>query len=220
MVHMGIEKTRDAEATRQRILAAAEIVFAEQGYDGARVDTIAERAAINKRMLYHYFGDKAQLYAAVIEAIGLRLLQRMQATFRSAEHEDPIVALRLLLGTFFDVTMADPRYARLLIQEAATDWRGLRAVEAAQGGAIPGGGSIEALLGYTFPLLERGIASGQFRPDLDKLLVTTLFSAVCRIYVLLLPRLNAFYDEPLDSAERLAWARSQIVDLFLNGVTR
>jgi AcrR family transcriptional regulator len=37
------------------------------GYAGARVDVIAERAGLNKRMLYHYFGDKTGLYRAVLE---------------------------------------------------------------------------------------------------------------------------------------------------------
>ncbi len=57
---------RDPEARKARILAAAAIVFARDGYGGGRVDTIAQQAGVNKRMLYHYFGDKAALFEAVI----------------------------------------------------------------------------------------------------------------------------------------------------------
>ena len=46
-------RLRDAERTSKAILAAATKEFAERGYGGARVDAIAERAKINKRMLYH-----------------------------------------------------------------------------------------------------------------------------------------------------------------------
>ena len=53
--------TRDPDRTRGRILAAAIAEFAANGLAGARVDAIARRAGSNKRMLYHYFGDKEGL---------------------------------------------------------------------------------------------------------------------------------------------------------------
>ena len=59
--------TRDPESTSAAILAAAVREFTERGYEGARVDNIAARAGVNKRMLYHYFGNKQALYVAVLE---------------------------------------------------------------------------------------------------------------------------------------------------------
>src|SRR5450755_1775287 len=58
--------TRNPERTRERILCAALQEFAAHGFAGARVDVIARRAAINKRMLYHYFGGKEELFRAVL----------------------------------------------------------------------------------------------------------------------------------------------------------
>jgi len=58
--------TRDPGRTRGRILAAAIAEFAAKGLAGARVDAIALRAGSNKRMLYHYFGDKEGLFRAVL----------------------------------------------------------------------------------------------------------------------------------------------------------
>ena len=61
---------RDVRATRRGrkrdILVAAREEFVEHGLDGARVDRIAERAGANKRMLYHYVGNKEALYARVL----------------------------------------------------------------------------------------------------------------------------------------------------------
>src|SRR5256886_17609985 len=57
---------RHPERTRERILAAALKEFAAKGFHGARVDLIARRARINKRMLYHYFGNKEGLFKAVL----------------------------------------------------------------------------------------------------------------------------------------------------------
>jgi AcrR family transcriptional regulator len=61
-----IVAARNPERTRGRILAAALKEFAAHGFAGARVDAIARRADINKRMLYHYFGDKRNLFRAVL----------------------------------------------------------------------------------------------------------------------------------------------------------
>src|ERR1039458_1060586 len=60
----GAVAERNPKRTRERILSAALQEFAANGFAGARVDAIARRAAINKRMLYHYFGDKEHLSAS------------------------------------------------------------------------------------------------------------------------------------------------------------
>ncbi len=58
---------RDPEAARRRILDAAAEHFSLHGPEGARVDAIAADARVNKRMLYHYFGDKEALFQAVLD---------------------------------------------------------------------------------------------------------------------------------------------------------
>ena len=62
-------RQRSPENTKQGILDAARGEFAKHGLAGARVDQIAEASGSNKRMIYHYFGGKEQLFAAVVEAI-------------------------------------------------------------------------------------------------------------------------------------------------------
>jgi AcrR family transcriptional regulator len=73
-------RARDPEKTRARILSAATNEFALKGFDGARVDMIAKRAKINKRMLYHYFGDKKALFEAIIG----KMLSEHEQTFSAA----------------------------------------------------------------------------------------------------------------------------------------
>lgn len=60
------KKTRDADVSRARVFDAAAEEFAARGFDGAKVDRIAERAGVNKAMLYYHFTDKAALYRAVV----------------------------------------------------------------------------------------------------------------------------------------------------------
>jgi AcrR family transcriptional regulator len=57
---------RDPDRTRGRILAAALAEFSANGFAGARVDAIARRAKSNKRMLYHYYGNKSGLFREVL----------------------------------------------------------------------------------------------------------------------------------------------------------
>ena len=58
---------RDAEATRERILAAASVEFAERGLAGARIDRIAAGATSNVRLIYAHFGSKENLFALTLD---------------------------------------------------------------------------------------------------------------------------------------------------------
>src|SRR5271157_4011967 len=59
-------RTHDAAGAREAILNAAEEVFAQHGFDGARIDVIAAAAHYNKSLIFQYFDDKLGLYNAVI----------------------------------------------------------------------------------------------------------------------------------------------------------
>jgi AcrR family transcriptional regulator len=59
------KQTRNAEATRGRILEKATEIFAASGYEGASIGDIVKASRVNKRMIYHYFGDKEGLYRAI-----------------------------------------------------------------------------------------------------------------------------------------------------------
>jgi len=59
---------RNPARNQERILKAATEEFARFGLGGARVDRIAARAGANKRMLYYYYGNKEDLFLAVLEA--------------------------------------------------------------------------------------------------------------------------------------------------------
>ena len=70
------ERQRDADRSQGTILAAARDEFAEHGLGGARMDRIAERAGLNKRLIYYYFEDKERLFQAVLEQAYLHIRER------------------------------------------------------------------------------------------------------------------------------------------------
>lgn len=57
---------RNAEATRERILAAATAEFAAHGFAGGRVERIAAQAQSNVRMIYAYYGSKSGLFDTTV----------------------------------------------------------------------------------------------------------------------------------------------------------
>lgn len=100
---------RNPERTRERILSAALREFAAQGFAGARVDRIARRAAVNKRMLYHYFGNKEKLFRAVLRQ---KIAERR--SWAANLPGDPAERLPF----WFKAACADPDWIRLLEWEA------------------------------------------------------------------------------------------------------
>jgi TetR/AcrR family transcriptional regulator len=105
----GARTARNPERTRERILSAALQEFAANGYAGARVDAIARHAAINKRMLYHYFGDKEHLFRQVLRR---KIIER-QASAESLSG-DPAESLPF----WFRLSCKDADWVRLLEWEA------------------------------------------------------------------------------------------------------
>ena len=103
---------RNPERTRERILSAALQEFAANGFAGARVDAIARRAAINKRMLYHYFGNKEHLFREVLR----RKIAERQSSAEGLSG-DPAESLPF----WFKLSCKDADWVRLLEWEALQD---------------------------------------------------------------------------------------------------
>ena len=99
---------RDPEATKERILAAALREFSDKGIDGARVDAIAARAQVNKRMLYYYFGSKDGLFREILRR---RLVERMALLHRADPPADRLAARQGRM-------LRESQYVRLLMWEA------------------------------------------------------------------------------------------------------
>lgn len=110
--------TRDPEDARRRILAAAAQIFAEKGFEGARVDAIARRARVNKAMLYYHVGDKEALYEAVL----LRNFKALGAAMDAAASQasDATGRFRKVLEALVSTLTAIPEHPRLMLGEIAS----------------------------------------------------------------------------------------------------
>jgi AcrR family transcriptional regulator len=97
---------RNADQTREKLLLAATAEFAAHGAAGARIDRIAERAGVNKRMIYAYFGNKEQLFETVLEHSLVQLVEAVPL-----ETDD----LPGYAGRLFDYLVDHPERHRLAL---------------------------------------------------------------------------------------------------------
>ena len=107
--------SRDPDRTRQRILDAATAEFARYGLGGARVDRIAARAGANKRMLYYYFGNKDDLFLAVLEGSYARIHSAERTL--DLEHLAPLDALQRLVQFTWEYFILHPEFLTFLNSE-------------------------------------------------------------------------------------------------------
>lgn len=147
-----------AQQTQAQLLKAAEAVFAEKGLAGARVDDIAARSGVNKRMIYAYFGDKEQLYMAVLQSVYSRLGECEEKV--QVEELEETEAIAVLVRAYFDFLSANDSYVRMVMWENLNgarylDQKGLSGVRDPMRRAMAA-------------LLQRGKASGRFRRDADE----------------------------------------------------
>lgn len=105
----------DALATRHALLDAAERVFQAKGVSATSLNDIALEAGTTRGAIYWHFKDKADLYNAMMERVGLPLENAMTNAPRG---EDPLSALRTAILNALDRTVHDPRTRRVF--EVAT----------------------------------------------------------------------------------------------------
>ena len=156
-----------AADAHQRIVAAAAEVFADRGFEGARIDEIAERAGVNKAMLYYHVGDKERLYSAVlVESIdrGLVLLRAATAAVAS-----PSAKLQAVLDTLAEFGTSNPAFIPIIMREVSSG-----------GPNLPD--ALFERLGSVFrvvaDVLAEGVEQGVFRPTDPLLTHVTLVGAL------------------------------------------
>ena len=202
--------TRDPEGTKAAILAASLREFTEKGFGGARIDAIAKRANINKRMLYHYFGGKEALYVEVLEL--------SYAAIRAAEseldlgHRDPREAVRALVLFTWHYYLGHPEFLSLLGTENLLRGKFVRRSERLVAMNSP-------LISALQDVLERGRKAKLFRAGIDPLDVYLSIAALGFFYLSNRWTLSAVFRRDLmDEAELTRWGE-HMVAMVLRSLT-
>jgi AcrR family transcriptional regulator len=191
-------------AQRERILDAALAEFAERGYAGARVDAIAERAEINKRMLYAYVGNKEALWLAVLERVyeEMRLEERALDLMRLPPQDGMDVLVRFNFRYHAD----HPEFLALLNDENLQRGRNLQRSTRVREMYSP----LLAMLG---DLLTRGAAEGVFRAGVDPMQLYISIAALSYFYCSNIHTLSAIFGRALAAPDEMRTREQHVVDV-------
>ncbi|MDH7803247.1 MULTISPECIES: TetR family transcriptional regulator [unclassified Rhizobium] len=165
---------RRPDLSQNRILDAAVLEFAENGFAGARIEAIAERAEINKRMLYQYFGNKDSLYQAVLEKVYCDIWEAEAGL--SLEQFPPREALVALVRFVWSYYLDHPEFITLLNTENQLKARFFRQSRILRSGAANSRPLVEEIL-------RRGEADGTFRAGVDPTQLSLTITSVCYYYL-------------------------------------
>ncbi|OKO69239.1 TetR/AcrR family transcriptional regulator [Bradyrhizobium sp. AS23.2] len=204
-----VPQRRDPVATRKKLLTAARLEFARHGFAGARVDEIAERAGVNKQLVYHYFGDKDALYLAVLEWVYADI--REQERQLNLEGLPPERAIRKLIEASFDYLATNPDFIVLLNDEnrgGARHVRGSTRLEAMH----------SPLVRSVSHILNEGVRSGVFRKGIDPVQLYISIAGLGYFYLSNTPTLSAIFGKDLSSRAARRARRRHVADLVLHSL--
>lgn len=200
------ERVRDADRSQSTILAAARDEFAEFGLGGARVDRIAERAGLNKRLIYYYFEDKEKLFQAVLEQ-AYRDIREEETKLRLLDL-DPPTAVRRLIEFTWNYYLAHPEFMTLLNSANLHKARHLAESRRARELNSP---LVETLAA----LLERGRREGSFRGGVDPVQLYVSIAGMAYFYLSNSHTLSAIFGRDLLAAKARSERLSHMTDVIL-----
>lgn len=151
---------RDPSGTIQRILAAAREEFGANGFDGAKMEHIARRAAVSKQLVYLYFRSKNELYGEVLRSLARGTYEQLLDIDYAAL--DPEAAVRAYIGAVYDRFLSEPVAAVVTLDQSLHGGAQIRLAPEARRPR-------DALVGRLGDALARGQAAGVFGPHTDVL---------------------------------------------------
>ena len=167
-------RSRDADATRNRILLAAKREFSRLGFGGARIDAIAEKAKANKRMIYHYFAGKEALFTAVLEEAyhDIRAAERKLAL----DKMEPEAAIDALVEFTWKYYLKNPEFLTLVNSENLHKGRHLKTSKAIKQ-------DHPSFTHVVQGIVDRGVAKGVFRKGVDAVQLNITLAAINYYYL-------------------------------------
>ncbi len=157
----------ERSATTQRaLITAARRLWGERGYAEVGTPEIAEAAGVTRGAMYHQYADKAALLRAVIEAMDVEIIARIEALVAAAQPKTPADTMHAMANAWLDIA-AEPEVRRLMLVDAPSviGWAEYREMSQSN--------SVEA----AEQLLNAAIEAGQLRPQPLRPLALVLLGA-------------------------------------------
>jgi AcrR family transcriptional regulator len=204
-------RSRDADRSQKDILGAALVEFTEHGLGGARMDRIAERAGVNKRLIYYYFDSKENLFLAVLE-LAYEGIRREERALNLSQVE-PIEAIRRLIAFTWNYYIAHPEFLHLLNTENLHRARYLK-----RSTKVPSMHS--PLVATLAELLDRGHKVGLFRAGIDPVQLYISIAGLSYFYLGNSHTLSTIFERDLLATKAKVERLSHMTDLVLGYLVR
>ena len=205
------ERLRDADRSQAMILAAAREEFAENGLGGARVDRIAERAGLNKRLIYYYFEDKDKLFQAVLEQV-YREIREEEMNLHLLDL-DPPTAVRRLIEFTWDYYLRRPEFITLL--NSANLHRARHLAESKRARELN-----SPVIDTLATVLERGRREGTFRGGVDPVQLYVSIAGLAYFYLSNCHTLSSIFGRDLLAPKARSERLSHMTEVILGYLTR
>ena len=204
-------RPRNADRSQRDILGAALEEFAEFGLGGARMDRIAERAGVNKRLIYYYFEHKESLFTAVLEHAYENI--RGEERQLNLSQVEPIEAIRRLIAFTWNYYIAHPEFLTLLNSENLHRARHLKTSAKVRSMHSP-------LVQTIADVLERGRKAGLFRAGVDPVQLYISIAGLSYFYLGNSHTLSTIFGRDLLGAKAQVERLSHMTDLVLGYLVR
>lgn len=206
-------RSNDADETRNNILEIAAREFADKGLAGARIDEIAEKTSSSKRMIYYYFGGKEELYRAVLERAYAQIRSREEDASAQLQELSAAQALQAQVEQTFDYHASNPDFVRLVMNENIHHGEHI--------GDVPGlKERNRSVIAQLRAIIDKGIADGAFRKDIDPVDLHMSISALCFYNVSNRYTFNANFGVDMGAGKVLKKRREQVSEIILAWVKR
>ena len=201
---------KKSDITKQKILEAAEAEFSESGLYGARVESISERAGVNKRMIYAYFVNKEQLYITVLTGVYNRMAQEEKKLLGCRLSCEDMI--RRIIAMYFDFLYHNPTFVRMLMWENLNNASYIKSSEAG------------IVKGYSLKMLSdtiaRGIYEGVFRPDIDLESIVLSINMFCFSYFSNIHTMSYLMQKDLESETAVRRYAGYVTEMILKFLLR
>jgi len=194
-------------STRDNILEAAEQIFVISGFSGSSMKRIAEKAAVAKSLLYHYFASKQELWDEVIK----RRISNASLPDRMIELVSSIASGGLDVfrneknyTAYFEFLKDNPQFVRMLawLNAEQSLW------------ICPPPEVRSEVIKKLKELQDKGI----FRSDIDPRMFVVCFMAICEMWFISRNRISAWFGEDMREDEMSKEYIDSVAKILLEGM--
>ncbi|SDF73547.1 CerR family C-terminal domain-containing protein [Sporolituus thermophilus] len=194
------------KATPAKLIEVATALFAEKGFAAVSIREVAKAAGVNSALIAYYFGNKEGLYRELLETHFSRMADGIAAI--AAENLPPHERIIRFANFLLQLHHENPRLIRLATREITNPSSCFETIVKKY---------IERNYRFLLEAIQEGVATGDFRPDINPGYAALSLAGIINFYFLAQPLVSQLL--PPYTAHDREYGR-QAIEVYLNGIRR